>query len=314
MSTQVKYYSDIRIFNDNGTKMIEKKYPLSFLSRNEIEDLRQRIVLQRSAFEDMHIPISTLKSIEIIKEDDKFSLVVVERFEGLDFVDVVDETNFEMYLERMLHDIYKPLLRSTDQELMRVGLDTSVRNFVYKIRDGEFCYVDFMPPKVFYKGHYTQEVPEIEGPFYDIRMLTHNDRRGVVYTAYINLARRYPDKRKAVISKFEQFLNEIDQHELMQHIIESPFYRLSDPADAVAIIQEISDWQGVAYLHLREAACIAAEFNDSFKEQLEAFFKLTHHETDTKSDEYGMLPATRFAEAKDTLIQAFTQNGAKSDS
>ncbi|KXK25851.1 MAG: hypothetical protein TR69_WS6001001457 [candidate division WS6 bacterium OLB20] len=247
------------------------------------------------------------------KNDNDFSLVVVERFEGLDFVDVVDESNFEMYVERMLQDIYKPLLTSTDRDLLPVGIDTSVRNFVYRIRDGEFCYVDFMPPKVFYRGHYTQEVPEISGPFYDIRMLTHNDRKGVVYSVYINLARLFPAKRKAVISKLEQFLVGIAQPDLMEHIVSSPFYRLSEAKDAINIVNAIQDWKGISYLHLREAACIAAEYNDSFRQQLEDFFKLTHHETDTDSSEYGLLPARRFDAAKAMLIDAFTLNGAKSN-
>lgn len=302
MSKEIKYYSNLRIFDKSGSKYIEKRYTLPTLNRQDLEDLMQRIVLQRSAFEDLHIPISRLENIEIQKEDNLFQLVVIEKFEGLDFVDVVDESNFEMYLERMLNDIYKPLLASTNNEILPVGIDTAIRNCVFRIHEGDFCYVDFMPPKVNYRGHLTQEVPEIEGEFYNIRILSHNNRFGVVYMLYINLARRYPSKRRVIASLIEQFLNSIDKRELFSFIEESPFYRLKSNTDAIEIIKNINDWKGLNYLYLREGACIAAQYNQTFAGNIEDFFKLTHHETDPDSIEYGLLPDARFKKAKSELI------------
>ncbi|HLA03700.1 MAG TPA: hypothetical protein VJ065_00530, partial [Patescibacteria group bacterium] len=166
-----------------------------------------------------------------------------------------------------------------------------------------FCYVDFMPPKVFYKGHYTQEVPEITGPFYDIRLLTHNDRAGVIYTLYINLARKFPAKRKFILAKFEQFLSGINEVQLSKHINESPFYRLDDTKKAARIVTALNDWKGLNYLILREAACFTAEVNKKFAGKLDDFFRLTHHETNPDSEEYGLLPKERFDKAKKIIIE-----------
>ncbi|MFQ5493378.1 MAG: hypothetical protein ACE5DX_04430 [Candidatus Dojkabacteria bacterium] len=305
MLSQTSYYSQTRIFSRNGTKYIEKAYPLHFYTRKQIEDLRERMLIARSAFEELHIPVSGLIEMEIQKDQDGFKLVVVENFEGLDFVDIVDNDNFEMYLDKMLDNIYLPLLKSASGDLLKVGIDTAVRNCVYKLHSGEFCYVDFMPPKVFYKGHYTQEVPEITGPFYDIRMFSHNDPAGIVYTLYINLARLFPQKRKSVIAKIDQFLETNKLDKLKKHLTQSPFYRLTDLKKASEVVENLDDWKGEKYLQLREAAVIAAEARDDFRGKLEDFFKLTHHETDAESEEYGLLPTARFREAKRLLIEAF---------
>lgn len=276
---------------------------MAFYKREQIEDLRQRVILQRNAFEELHIPISQLKSLEIIPKGKVFYLVATEKFEGLDFVDVVDSENFDFYIDKVLSDIYKPLLKSTGKSHLSAGIDTAIRNYVYRFHEGEFCYVDFMPPKVFYKNHYTQEVPEIEGPFYDIRMISHNERAGIVYSLYINLARVYPEKRKFISSKLEQFLEMINESELKKYLTNSPFYRIGSRKEAVEVVKSLSDWKAEKYFHLREAACIAAEENPNFKAKLPEFFKLTHHETDTKSHEYGLLPQKRFEQAKKLLIK-----------
>lgn len=304
MANNLKYYSEVRIISKDSTKFIEKSYDLSFLSRNEIEDLKQRILIQRSAFEKLRIPISALENIEIIKTENGFSLVVIERFEGLDFIDVVDVENLEMYLDRVLTDIYEPLLTSTKEKYLAAGIDTSIRNYVYRLHTGEFCYVDFMPPKVNFKGHYTQEVPEIKGPFYDIRMYSHNKRAGIVYTLYINLARHFPSKRKFIVSKIEQFLTGLGEDELLIHIKNSPFYRVDTAKKVIELVDSIDSWHKEKYFQLREAACVIAELNNTFTKELPEFFKLTHHETNTDSPEYGKLPQNKFEQAKTTLINA----------
>jgi hypothetical protein len=267
--------------------------------------------LQRNAFEEIHIPISELIDLEIVKKGKHFNLVATEKFEGLDFADVVDHDNFEMYLEAMLMDIYKPLLKSTTKDLLPAGIDTVVRNYVYRAHSHEFCYVDFMPPKVYYKGHYLQEVPEISGPFYDIRLQMHNERAGVIYALYVNLSRIFPLKRRFIVSKIEQFLQEIKEGDLSKYITRSPFYRLDNASKAIELINNMKDWKGINYLLLREAACVAVDFNHKFAAELDDFFKMTHHETDPDSEDYGMLPLRKFEQAKAKLIKVFSEHGSK---
>ncbi len=305
------YYSIVKTFTQDGIKLIEKSYPLPFLTYTEIEELRQRMLLQRHAFEELHIPISEQVSLNILKTGRNFKIVSLEKFEGHDFVEIVDNTNLEMYLDRMLFDIYQPLLNSTKNDYLSAGIDTVVRNYVYRPKSNEFCYVDFMPPKVSYKGHYLQEVPEISGPFYDIRLQMHNERAGVVYALYVNLSRIFPLKRRFIVSKIEQFLQEINETELSKYITGSPFYRLDSASKAIQLVRDMKDWKGINYLLLREAACAAVDFNHKFAAELDDFFKMTHHETNPDSEDYGMLPAKKFDEAKAKLIKVFSEHGSK---
>ncbi|MCA9385158.1 hypothetical protein KC717_00755 [Candidatus Dojkabacteria bacterium] len=302
------YYSSLEIIEEQGKKFVQKKITLP-LSLSIVQDLEQRIRLQRSALESMGVPIPELIKIEIIQDEEgTHNLLIKEHFEGLDFVDVVDDSNFEFYIDKLLTDIYKPLLTSTTEEYLKAGIDTSVRNFVYKSHENQFCYVDFIPPKVFYKGHYSQELPEIEGPFYDIRMLGHNDRAGVVYVQYVNFIRLFPEKRKFIQGKIEQFLDSINESDLKKYMVESPFYRIEDPQNAAEHVNQIEDWRGMNYYYLREGICIASELNTEFRKRQSDLFAMTTHERDHNSDEYGLLPQSTFEKVKNLILDAFEHN------
>ena len=300
------YYSTVQIIQVENQKFVHKTIRIP-LSLAVVQELEQRIRLQRRALENMGVPIPELVGIEILQAEGSYNLLIKEKFEGLDFLDVVDEHNFEYYIEKLLHDIFKPLLKSTKNELTNVGIDPILRNYVYKSHEHKFCYVDFIPPKVLYKGHYSQEIPEIEGPFYDIRMFSHNNRAGLIYVQYVNFIRIFPQQRKTILGKFEQFLEEIDEPELKRYMIKSPFYRIENPIKAAEYVKKLTDWRGENYYYLREAICIAAELNLKFKSKQEDMFKLTTHERDASSKEYGLLPDTNFKKVKRELIKAFKE-------
>ncbi len=297
------YYSKVEILEEAGQKIVQKRIILP-LSLELVQELEQRIRLQRNALESFGVPIPHLISIEVIKAEEGYNLLIRENFEGLDFADVVDDSNLEFYLDHMLDDVYKPLLKSTVEQNLTAGVDTAVRNFVYRIHSGRFCYVDFMPPKVYYKGHYSQEVPEIDGPFYDIRMLCHYDRAGVIYVQYVNLIRLFPTKRKFIQGKIEQFLDRCELQQLKKYMVNSPFYRLTNAQEAIKTIKELNDWKGINYYYLREGICIASELNSEFRKRQSEMFDLTTHERDVKSKEYGSLPKARFEKVKDETIKA----------
>ncbi|MBD3363395.1 hypothetical protein GF362_06785 [Candidatus Dojkabacteria bacterium] len=298
------YNSIVEIIQENGSKYVLKTIRIP-MELSVVQDLEQRILLQRSALESMGISIPELIKTETIHKEDDYNLLIKEKFEGVDFVDVVDENNFEFYIDKVLDDIYKPLLKSTKEKYLKAGIDPIARNFVYKTHVNHFCYVDFIPPKVFYKGHYSQEIPEIEGPFYDIRMLCHNERAGLIYVQYVNFIRVFPQKRKFIQGKIEQFLENIEESELKEYIINSPLYRIENPRDAAKIVKEMDDWRGINYYYLREAICIASELNSKFRKKQSEMFKLTTHERDPDSPEYGLLPQERFLDVKQKVIKAF---------
>lgn len=301
------YNSIVEIATENGEKLVKKVIHVP-LSLNYVQDLEQRVRLQRNALESMGVSIPGLISMDTIQtEDGSYNLLIKEKFEGLDFVDVVDEDNFDFYIDKVLDDIYKPLLKSTSEQYLKVGIDPIARNFIYKPHEGKFCYVDFIPPKVYYKGHYSQEIPEIEGPMYDIRMFCHNDRAGVIYVQYVNLIRVFPTKRKFIQGKIEQFLDRIGEPELKKYMIESPMYRIENPEKAIEVVRKIDDWKLENYYNLREAICIAAELNPEFKKKQSDMFALTTHEREPDSEEYGLVPDANFKKVKEEVIKAFEE-------
>lgn len=300
------YNSIVEIVTENDQKFVLKTVRIP-MSLSVVQDLEQRIRLQRSALESMGISIPELITMETLQVEEGYNLLIKEKFEGLDFVDVVDTENFDHYIDKVLSDIYEPLLKSTKEQYLKAGIDPIARNFIYKSHEGKFCYVDFIPPKVYYKGTYSQEIPEIEGPFYDIRMLCHNDRAGVIYVQYVNFIRVFSSKRKFIQGKIEQFLDQIGEHELKKYMIESPFYRIKDPKEAEEIIDNLNDWKGINYYYLREGICIAAELNEEFSKKQSDMFALTTHERDPNSDEYGLLPKQNFEKVKEEIKEAFNK-------
>lgn len=300
------YNSIVEIIEKGAEKFIHKTIRIP-LGLSVVQEIEQKLRLQRGALESMGISVPELIGIETLQTEGAYNLLVKERFEGLDFMDVVAEENFEFYIDKVLHDIYKPLLKSTKEKYVKAGIDPIARNFVYKPKEHKFCYVDFIPPKVYYKGHYCQEIPEIEGPFYDIRMFCHNERAGIIYVQYVNFIRVFPTKRKILQGKFEQFLEEIDEQDLKKYIIESPFYRIENPAKAAKFVKAMDNWKGQNYYYLREAICIAAELNPEFRKKQDEMFKLTSHERDVNSKEYGLMPQKNFELVKAETIKAFKQ-------
>lgn len=300
------YNSIVEIIEKGGEKFIHKTIRIP-LGLSVVQEIEQKLRLQRGALENMGVSVPELVGIETLQVEGAYNLMIKEKFEGLDFMDVVAEENFEFYIDKVLHDIYKPLLKSTKEKYVKAGIDPIARNFVYKPKEHKFCYVDFIPPKVFYKGHYSQEIPEIEGPFYDIRMLCHNERAGIIYVQYVNFIRVFPTKRKVLQGKFEQFLEEIEEKDLKKYMIESPFYRIENPSQAADFVKNITDWRGQNYYYLREAICIAGEVNEDFRPRVDEMFKLTTHERDPKSEEYGLLPQKNFELVKTELIKAFEE-------
>jgi hypothetical protein len=297
------YYSNIQIIEEFGKKYVLKtiRVPMSFAI---VQDIEQRLLLQRTALEAIGILIPELIQTDIIQGEESYNLLIKERFEGLDFVDVVDEHNFEFYIDKLLNEIYKPLLLSTQEKYLKAGIDPVARNFVYQSQKNQFCYVDFIPPKVYYKGYYSQEIPEIKGPFYDIRMISHYERSGVIYVQYINLIRIFPEKRKFIQGKIEQFLDGINQPELTEYIVGSPFYRLDNIGNFKEIVETLDDWKGIKYYHLREAICIASQHNSKFREKQSEMFALTTHQRDPASKEYGLLKIEDFNRVKKEVVQA----------
>ncbi len=290
------YYSQIEIKTIDNVKYIDKKLYLA-IGRDEAEIVRQKILLQREAFTELRIPTSKLVNIEVFPEQatGKFVITVREVFAGLDFMDVVDNDNFPMYLDKLLKDVYRPLLLSTSEDYLRAGIDPVLRNFVYDNRAAEFCYVDFLPPKVFYKGTYSQEIPELTDPdFFEIRKFAHNFRPGIVYVTYINLVREFPQHARYIAGRIAQFLAEIKQPQLYQYIQDSPLYRVHDKTAAERVIDGIGDWRLSNYFMLRELANWILTADPSFSEQHKQIFKLTHHVTNPADPEYGRLSASNF--------------------
>jgi hypothetical protein len=302
-NSNLAYNSNVEIITIDGVKYIEKTFRLA-MPREEAEDIRQRIVLQRHAFQDMHVPTSEMVSIEVVKEGEGHTIKIREIFAGLDFKDVVDDNNFSMYFDRLLMDVFKPLLRSTTDENLRAGIDPALRNFVYNNRTAEFVYVDFIPPKVFYKGTYSQEVPEIPDPeFHKVRMFKHNNRAGVIYGLYVDVVRDYPTQLKYASARIEQFLAEIGEERLSEYIVNSPMHRMHSAAEVKEIIEKITDWHWNNYYLLREIANWLAFKNPELIELQRQVYTVTSQERDPRSVDYGRLSEANFQKAKQLLIE-----------
>lgn len=299
-----KYNSEIEIVQVDGVKYIDKKLRLPLPSRQEAEEARQKVILQRQAFSRIHVPTSDMVNIEILPATDEsgFVIWIREIFAGLDFMDVVTDDNYSMYLSRLLQDVFKPLLTSTREDYLPAGIDPIPRNFVYNNHKGEFCYVDFVPPKVFYKGKYTQEIPECSDPdFYEVRNFSHNLRAGIVYVTYINLVREFPTQLGMTAGRLEQFLREIGENSLYKYIQESPIYRVHDPKTVKAVISNIRDWKWNNYYLLREIANWINNYNPSLGELKKEVFKATSQERDPQSPDYGRLSQANFSKALELL-------------
>lgn len=310
MSDQVKsiaHNSHAEIYTENGTKYIAKTFRLP-LTRAQAEELRQQVLLQRQSFENMRIPTSKLVDIDLFPGDGGFKLVIKEIFAGSDFMDVVNDDNFPMYFNRLLDDIFKPLLTATDQQYLAAGIDGVPRNFVYDTKRGEFCYVDFIPPKVFYKGRHVQEIPECPDPdFYQVRLLAHNDRAGIVYNLYINILRELPNQLKFVAGRLEQYLEEIKQPELFKYIRQSKLYRVHEPSQVREIIKAIPDWKGLNFYLLREAANWLHNYNTELGELKKQVYQATSQERAVTSPDYGRISIKNFKLAKQLLLKGVEQ-------
>jgi hypothetical protein len=311
-NNNISYNSEIEILELDGRKYIDKRLRLPIPSHAAAEEVRQQVLLQRQAFEKMHVPISELVNIEVIRdaagEEERFSIYMREVFAGLDFMDVVSDDNYNMYLDRLLQDVFEPLLRSTSKELLSAGIDPVLRNFVYNHKRGEFCYVDFMPPKVHYKGHYTQEIPELPaGEFYNVRLLSHNNRAGVIYNLYVNLLREFPRQLGFTAARLEQFLNNIAEPDLYALVSSSPLYRQHSPAEVLKTVEGLQNWHGANYLLLREAANWLHNYNPELGDLKRDIYKATSQERDPKSPEYGTLRADNFAQALSLIKQGLAQ-------
>lgn len=304
-TANIKYNSEIEIVEQDGKKFIDKRLRLGLKDRNLVEELRQMITLQRHAFEKIHVPVSELINIEVIPtEPGEFTIKIREVFAGLDFMDVVTDENYSMYLDRLLADIFKPLLTSTKNDNLPAGIDPVLRNFVYDTHKGEFCYVDFMPPKVFYKGRYTQEIPEItDQNFYEVRVAGHNNRAGLVYNLYINLVREFPAQLGLTSARLEQFLTSCGEGNLYEAIKTSPLYRAHTPSEVKAVADNISDWHGHNYYLLREIANWLNSHKPELTEIKRSIYKATSQERDPESLDYGRISEAQFLETK-RLIQA----------
>jgi len=300
----LKYNSLIEIVTIDGIEYIDKKLRLS-LNRNEAEEIRQKVLLQRHAFEKMHVPTSKLVNIEVMKDDKGYWLNIREVFAGLDFMDVVNNDNFAMYLERLLQDIFKPLLKSTSEDYLGAGIDPILRNFVYDNKVGEFCYVDFMPPKVFYKGKFCQEIPECPDlDFYNVRIFSHNLRAGVVYVLFVNLVREFPTQLRFVAARLEQFLKEIGEIKLYEYIYNSPLYRAHDLQSVKETIKKLGDWKYNNYYLLREIANWLNSHNKRLEIDKKEVYRLTSQERDVNSPDYGRISSANFLETLNVLLAA----------
>lgn len=312
MSDQQKtiaHNSHAEIYTEAGIKYIRKTFRLA-LPRSEAEELRQQVLLQRQSFDNMRIPTSKLIDIDLIpnKDGEGFKLIITEVYAGSDFMDVVTDDNFTMYFNRLLDDIFRPLLTSTDQKYLSSGIDGVPRNFVYDGKRGEFCYVDFIPPKVFYKGRYVQEIPECpDQDFYNVRLLAHNDRAGIVYNFYINILRELPKQLGYVAGRLEQYLTEIKQGELFHYIAASPLYRAHDASQVKEVVSNIPDWKGTNFFLLREAANWLHNANPAWEEQKKEVYKLTSQERAINSPDYGRISTENFQAAKQLLINGAEQ-------
>lgn len=296
LQKNLAYNSNTEIYTENGIKYIRKTFRLA-MSRQEAEEVRQKVLMQRHAFENMRVPTSKMVDIDL-KQDgtsNDFRLTITEVFAGLDFMDVVDNENFSMYFDRLLDDIFKPLLKSNDNNLLPAGIDGSLRNFVYDNKHGEFCYVDFLPPKVFYKGKYTQEIPEItDADFYEIRKISHNHKDGIVYNLYINTLREFPEQLKYLPGRLEQYLKEIKEEKLFTMIQESALYRVHDPIEIQKIINSIKSWSGQNFFLIREIGNWFHSQNPELSELKKEIFKLTSQERNPDSPDYGKISKESF--------------------
>jgi|GEM_PF-3808021 len=303
-STNTKYNSVIEIVETPKGKFIDKTLRIS-MARAEAEEIRQQVLLQRHTYDVLHIPSSKLNDIDVVPFNDGYSIKIREVFAGLDFMDVVDNDNYSMYLDKLLNDVYKPLLKSTKNTHLTVGIDAILRNFVYNNRRGEFCYVDFMPPKVFYKGKFTQEIPECPDlDFFNVRVLGHNDRAGVVYVTFINLVREFPGQLGLTAAKIQQFLAEISAKKLFKYIEESPIYRATDPKQVQSALENLKDWHGSNYYLIREIANWLNANNPALEPVKREIYALTSQERDPKSAEYGRVSNANFLAAKKLISKS----------
>lgn len=299
---QKSYYSHIELITKDSQKFVEKS--LTFCQpRSEVEEIRRKVLLQRDGLADAGVPISNLVDAEVgPTHNGETTLRFREEFAGLDFVDIVNSENAHMYIRLLLHGVYKPLLKSTSDDHLRVGIDPVLRNFVFNTAANEFKYVDFLPPKVFFSGEYTHELPELTDPdFREIRKYAHYSRRGIIYVTYINTVRVFPQLQRVVAAAFQQFLAEIGESDLFADIENSPIHRAHSAIELQRVLSGISSWKLPHYYHLRELANWIYSHNPEFAEDHARIFKLSHHVTEEDHPEYGQVSAENFTELKSLL-------------
>ncbi len=310
MPQNITYNSHIQLVTVGSNKYIDKRFRLP-LSRSDAEELRQKVILQRRSLEEAGVPTSELINIEVEparaggSDEDGFILYIRERFAGLDFMDVVNNDNYGMYLDRLLSDILRPFLKWVEDDYAKAGLDAIPRNFVYDNARGQFCYVDFIPPKVFYKGSYTQEIPECTDPdFFEVRMFSHNYLPGIIYVLYINLIREFPGQLGLTAGRIEQFLVKYKRSEAYREISGSPLYRVHSPSQVKEIIENLADWKKSHYFLLREAANWLNNYSPELEILKKEIYKVTSQERDPHSPDYGRIKQENFEKAKELIISA----------
>lgn len=294
---QTGYYSHIELLTSGKSKHIKKT-----VKTPDPSNLKKFIEIQRQRLEKASIPVSKLVEIELGQEE----IIIVEEYAGDDFVDIVDAENLPMYLQKLLEQVYLPLFKNSEiieDDFVSAGIDPVLRNFVYNVRTGQFVFVDFFPPKIYFEGKFIQEVPELSDPdFLEIRKMGHNSLAGLFYVTYINTVRIYPNSQKIIQAIFLQFLqkNRITLSE--NYILTSPIYRLTDVSQAKEIIENIETWQFPNYYYLRELANWVLTNNSRFIEKHNEIYKLTGHIRDENSPDYGRISDHNFNKVRQLLL------------
>ncbi|MFW5702432.1 MAG: hypothetical protein ACOCXP_00510 [Candidatus Dojkabacteria bacterium] len=308
MSQNLAHNSFAEIYTDQkGRKVIRKRSKLS-LPRKEVEKVADMIRYQRESFAKMKVPTSDLLSLEVVGGEEQAQIQIIELFAGADFSDIVDNDNYPMYLDRLLDDIFAPLLlaksNAGEDGWLDIGIDGIPRNFVYSIRENQFLYVDFFPPKVRWNGRHIQEIPETPSEeFFKIRMMAHNSAPGIIYNLYINLIRDFPDQLPLTVGKLEQFCREIGREDAFSSIADSPLYREDEATAIKEIIDTLGDWHGQNFYLLREAANWLGFHSKSFPEKKKkAVFDLTKQGRDPKGEDYGIISKEKFVQVKQILL------------
>lgn len=239
------------------------------MSLEDAEELASRIQTYRQKLQEQGLRISAYTNIEVQHYGKKrYVLLTKDPYCGVNMTELLmcksDENCNEMV--RNLLDSLMPLFAgSSGGASLPVGFDPKPDNFTIDF-DGNYTFVDLMPPRFCDDGKYLLEITEPkteEGR--KLALWRYYNPAGILTVLFTQLNRIRPKQFKSLMNVFKKWLWDNKFEYLYTHF-----------RDLESLLPEHLDTTNPILLRYR--MCQLSELNGTTPEQVESFFRMTHFE------------------------------------